>query len=286
MKNLITRTLTGILFVGILVGCIVGGETAFFALFGIITVLASLEFAYNINIHSPANANPIICAVGAVLVFWSCFETNMGEIDGRSILLLVSPYLIVLLVLFVYELFRKTDTPIQNLALTVFAHLYTGLPFGLLSALAYHSDISANGYDYAIPLAVFIFLWTNDTGAYCVGSLLHKRLPAKLSPNISPKKTWVGTIGGGVLCLVAAAVLSEYFGRLTLTVWLGFGLVVCIFGTLGDLVESLIKRKLGVKDSGNILPGHGGILDRFDSSLLAIPATATYFGIIEAISRL
>ena len=133
------------------------------------------------------------------------------------------------------------------------------------------------GYNFLLPLSVFIFLWTSDTGAYCCGSLLHKKFPAKLFERISPNKSWVGSIGGGVLCLVAAAILNAAFPHnMTLLQWMGLGLTVCVVGTWGDLVESMLKRQLGVKDSGTALPGHGGWLDRFDSSLLAIPAAVLY----------
>ena len=130
-----------------------------------------------------------------------------------------------------------------------------------------------------LPLSVFIFLWTNDTGAYCSGSLFGKH---KLFPRISPAKSWEGSIGGGVFVLIAAAIVGyfansgESLHTLNIPEWMGLGLVVAVFGTWGDLVESLFKRTIGVKDSGNILPGHGGMLDRFDSSLMAIPAAVIY----------
>ena len=131
-----------------------------------------------------------------------------------------------------------------------------------------------------LPLSVFVFLWINDTGAYCCGSLLGRH---KLFPRISPGKSWEGSVGGGVF-VVAAAIgvwyLTEQYGindlQLTMYEWIGLGLTVVVFGTWGDLVESLFKRTLGIKDSGSILPGHGGMLDRFDSSLLAIPAAVVY----------
>jgi phosphatidate cytidylyltransferase len=127
-----------------------------------------------------------------------------------------------------------------------------------------------------LPLSIFIFLWVNDSGAYCVGSLLGRH---KLFPRISPGKSWEGSIGGAVFVLAAAYAISYFLDTdqmLAMPVWLGLGLVVVVFGTWGDLVESLFKRTLGIKDSGNILPGHGGMLDRFDSSLLAIPAAVIY----------
>lgn len=127
------------------------------------------------------------------------------------------------------------------------------------------------------PLAVFIFLWVSDTGAYVTGSLFHRYIPYKLFPRISPAKSWVGSVGGAALDVVAALVLAHFFPELSVGAWVGLALTVCVFGTWGDLVESLLKRQFGIKDSGNILPGHGGMLDRFDSSLLAIPASVLYF---------
>jgi phosphatidate cytidylyltransferase len=146
----------------------------------------------------------------------------------------------------------------------------------MLNVLAFTSDSSGVVvFNTLLPLSVFVFLWVNDTGAYCVGSLLGRH---KLFPRISPGKSWEGSIGGAIFVLAAAWAISTYLDgeMLTLWAWLGLGLVVVIFGTWGDLVESLFKRTLGIKDSGNILPGHGGMLDRFDSSLLAIPAAVVY----------
>ena len=135
-------------------------------------------------------------------------------------------------------------------------------------------------YTWIFSLSVFIFLWSSDTGAYCFGSMLGKH---RLFPRISPKKSWEGSVGGAFVAIVASQIIasfsqdfnaqSELLNRLA---WGGLALVVVVFGTWGDLVESLLKRKLGIKDSGNILPGHGGMLDRFDSSLLAIPASVIY----------
>lgn len=134
-------------------------------------------------------------------------------------------------------------------------------------------------FDTLLPLSIFIFLWLNDTGAYCSGSLFGKH---KLFPRISPGKTWEGSIGGGILVLIAAGIIGYFANKgnsqygLNIAQWMGLGLVVVFFGTWGDLVESLFKRTLAIKDSGNILPGHGGILDRFDSSFMAIPAAVIY----------
>ena len=122
-------------------------------------------------------------------------------------------------------------------------------------------------------LAIFVFLWCSDTGAYCTGSLIGKH---KLFPRISPAKSWEGSVGGAVVALIASQVFYSYAPFITPVEWAIFALVVVVFGTWGDLIESLLKRQIGIKDSGHILPGHGGMLDRFDSSLLAIPAVFAY----------
>ena len=166
-------------------------------------------------------------------------------------------------------------------AYTMLGQMYIALPFSLINILAFEVAPDGSGvhFDTLLPLSVFVFLWANDTGAYCSGSLLGRH---KLFPRISPGKSWEGSIGGGILVLIVAGVTGWLAGQgpephtLGIVGWMGLGLVVVFFGTWGDLVESLFKRTLGVKDSGSILPGHGGMLDRFDSSLMAIPAAVVY----------
>jgi phosphatidate cytidylyltransferase len=157
------------------------------------------------------------------------------------------------------------------------AQMYIALPFSLINVLAFNATNEGMvTFNTLLPLSIFIFLWVNDSGAYCVGSLLGRH---KLFPRISPGKSWEGSVGGAVFVLAAAYAISYFLDQeqmLTMPAWLGLGLVVVVFGTWGDLVESLFKRTLGIKDSGSILPGHGGMLDRFDSSLLAIPAAVVY----------
>ena len=160
------------------------------------------------------------------------------------------------------------------------SQLYIVLPFSLLNVLAFQSDAEGIHYVWTLPLSVFIFLWVNDAGAYICGSLLGKH---KLFPRISPGKSWEGSIGGGILVIVVAILIWHLTEQhqlnetgLTAVQWAGLGLVIVLFGSWGDLIESLFKRTLGIKDSGNILPGHGGMLDRFDSTLLAIPAAVVY----------
>ena len=281
MNNLVLRAITGTLFVGVLVGCILYGPISFTVLFAIITGLALWEFGTNVNQYAGAAINKLINTTGGVYLFLAFFYYCSGYVKGNSDALVFVPFLITLLFLPISELYLKHEDPLKSWAYAFASQLYVALPFALLNVLAFHYDPMTNHYEYnwVLPLAIFIFLWTSDTGAYCVGSLLHKKFPAKLFERISPNKSWIGSIGGGIFCLLAGYLLWFFTKEnmpMSLPAWLGLGLVVCIFGTWGDLVESLFKRQLGIKDSGNVLPGHGGMLDRFDSSLLAIPAAVLY----------
>jgi phosphatidate cytidylyltransferase len=218
----------------------------------------------------------MVCTVAGVYFFFAMAGYNSGLTPATVFI----PYLVSIIYLLIAELYLIREDPISNWAYTMMSQIYIALPFSLLNVLAFRSAGSDIQYTYLIPLSVFVFLWINDTGAYLCGSLLGKN---KLFPRISPGKSWEGSIGGGLL-VIAVAVLVWYLTEkyevnelgLTAYEWAGLGLTVVVFGTWGDLVESLFKRTLGIKDSGNILPGHGGMLDRFDSSLMAIPAAVVY----------
>ncbi|MBR3759084.1 MAG: phosphatidate cytidylyltransferase [Bacteroidaceae bacterium] len=275
MKNFIKRTLTGILFVAVLVGCILYTPTTFGLLFALITGLAVWEFGTLINQSGQAVINRPICGLAGVYLFLAVMGFSENLFGGEVFV----PYLIMLIYLLVAELYLRRPNPMNNWAYTMMSQLYVALPFALLSVLYFYPVQMMQGEALTVavtpmlPLSVFIFLWASDSGAYLVGSLIGKH---RLFERISPKKSWEGSIGGGVLALVAAWVLWYFFPIMSLWQWIGMALVVVVFGTWGDLVESLLKRQLGIKDSGHILPGHGGILDRFDSSMLAVPAVVIY----------
>ena len=280
MSTLALRSLTGIVFVALLVGGIITSPFTFSMLFALITGLALWEFSTLVNKHQGASVNRLINTVAGVYLF----VAFCGYCADYSPSAAFIPYLLSIVYLLVSELYLRSEHPLKNWAYAFASQVYIALAFSMLAVLAFQYNPVTNETEYVwiFPLSIFIFLWTSDTGAYVVGSLLHKRFPAKLFERISPNKSWVGSIGGGLLCLVAAAVLWHFFPeRLSLAEWLGLGLVVCIFGTWGDLVESLFKRELGIKDSGRIMPGHGGMLDRFDSSLLAIPTAVLYFHTLQ-----
>lgn len=275
MRNFIVRAITGILFVAAIVVCFIN-PTAMTMLFSIITGLTIWEFTGLVNERDGIDTNRFICTVAGVYLFLAM----TGFCSGMTPPTVFIPYLITIVYLLVAELYAKNSDPINNWAYTMMSQMYTALPFSLLNVLAFRATAEGIVYTYLMPLSVFVFLWLSDTGAYCVGSLIGRN---KLFPRISPGKSWEGSIGGAVVVMCAAAgiwYLTDSYDvndlSLNMYEWMGLGLTVVVFGTWGDLVESLFKRTLGIKDSGNILPGHGGMLDRFDSSLLAIPAAVVY----------
>ena len=275
MNNFIARTITGILFVATIVVCFLN-PTAMIFLFALVTGLTVWEFTGLVNDRPGVAVNRFISTVAGVYFFLAMAGTCSGFTSSTVFI----PYLITIIYLLVAELYAKQEDPIHDWAYTMMSQMYVVLPFSLLNMLAFRAVPEGIMYVYTLPLSVFVFLWVNDTGAYCCGSLFGKH---KLFPRVSPGKSWEGSIGGGVFALAAAALvwyLTDTYDMnptgMGMWEWMGLGLTVVFFGTWGDLVESLFKRTLGIKDSGNILPGHGGMLDRFDSSLLAIPAAVVY----------
>lgn len=278
MKNLITRSITGVFFVAAVVTCFLRPEAMIF-LFAIVTGLTVWEFTGIVNNVENVATNRALCTVAGVYFFISIAGFCSGIVPSAVFI----PYLLTVVYLFIAELYTKAPNPINNWAYTMLSQMYIALPFSMINVLAFRGVADGVVYNYLLPLSIFIFLWTNDTGAYLSGSLFGKH---KLFPRVSPGKSWEGSIGGGILVLVVAAVIGWYENSelhsgnadvaMSIPQWMGLGLVVVFFGTWGDLVESLFKRTIGIKDSGNILPGHGGMLDRFDSSLMAIPAAVVY----------
>ncbi|MBR6621928.1 MAG: phosphatidate cytidylyltransferase [Bacteroides sp.] len=271
MKNFIQRAITGVIFVAVLIGCIIGGPLPFGILFCLISALATVEFCQLMNQQQGVHINRNICTLGSITLFLCFFFYGMNPAETNIFI----PYLAILIYLFISELYLKKENPINNWAYAMFSQLYVALPFALLNVLAFQTTPTetVSQYLFIFPLSIFIFNWMNDTGAYCTGVLFGKH---PLFKRISPKKSWEGSIGGAVFCMAAAFALAHFFPIYSTGEWIGLSLTVVVFGTWGDLTESLMKRQLGIKDSGNILPGHGGILDRFDSAMLAIPAAVVY----------
>ena len=270
MKNLIIRALTGIIFVVVLVSAICIHPIFFLILFCIITGLTLWEFGSLVKHYENANLQRAVNVLGGVYLFIATFVYANGLTDGKIFL----PYLLFIMLTMIAELYYKAPNPINNWAFTLFAQVYCAGSFSILNFIgAEPGTPGVMSYTPLFIMAIFIFVWLDDTGAYLVGSLIGKH---KLFERISPKKSWEGFFGGLILSLASSQAFAWFAPEINRMNWLGLAATVVLFGTWGDLIESLLKRTLGVKDSGNALPGHGGMLDRFDSVMLAVPASYIY----------
>ena len=270
MKNLIIRALTGIIFVVVLISAIYIHPIFFLILFCIITGLTLWEFGGLVKHYENANLQRTVNVLGGVYLFIATFVYANGLTDGKIFL----PYLLFIMLTMIAELYYKAPNPINNWAFTLFAQVYCAGSFSILNFIgAEPGTPGVMSYTPLFIMAIFIFVWLDDTGAYLVGSLIGKH---KLFERISPKKSWEGFFGGLILSLASSQAFAWFAPEINRMNWLGLAATVVLFGTWGDLIESLLKRTLGVKDSGHILPGHGGMLDRFDSVMLAVPASYIY----------
>lgn len=271
MNKFLTRVATGFVFVAVLLAAILYNNISFGVLFALITCLAVNEFCNLVHSYKKTSFSTAIAVVGGMYLFFAFFMMD----KVKEPLMLFIPYLILIVYNFIRELYKKEGSHLDNFAYFALSQLYAALPFALLNVL---TGIGEKEYNYIMPLSIFIFLWCSDSGAYCVGSCIGKH---RLFERISPKKSWEGSIGGAVFSIAGAFALAYFFPIMSTAAWVGMGLTVVVFGTWGDLTESLMKRHLGIKDSGNILPGHGGMLDRFDSAIMAIPAAVVYLYLIS-----
>lgn len=277
MSNFWQRAITGTVFVVVMVGCMMWNYWSLCALFFLISMLGLNELYTILSKHG--NLHPqkgMGLGVGAILFLLFAFRYQFTSE-------LISTMMIPLLVaIFFVELYRKRESPFVNISVTILGIIYVVLPFALwvnfvCPYTTFHNQaidqlvntfLPAVMYNPHILLGYFFILWTNDTGAYITGRTMGRH---KLWERVSPKKTWEGFIGGIVLSIAVGYLISHYYTELSPILWMTIGLLVGVFGTLGDLVESMFKRSIDVKESGGILPGHGGILDRFDGVLLSTP---------------
>jgi phosphatidate cytidylyltransferase len=263
VNNFFKRTLTAGAFVAVLLGATWFSQVSFTILFLIITILGLLEF-YTLSELSGNKPSKILgTAAGAIL-----FLTNALSAEGQTLSYLAIN-IPVLFLIFIFELFSKKENPFGNIAFTLLGIFYVALPFSLLSHI-----VNLNGtYNFQILFGCWFIIWSNDTGAYLAGSAFGKN---KLLPRVSPGKSWEGSIGGAIIAYIITWIISGWYVSINRTDWYFIASILIVIGTCGDLVESLFKRSVNVKDSGTLLPGHGGILDRFDSLILAIPFVFTY----------
>jgi phosphatidate cytidylyltransferase len=264
MNNFVKRTLSGALLVTLIVGSILLGGFAFAAFFGLICIGAVREFQKLTNTQEQLSVNIWTASMGGILLFGCSFLYAAGYAH-YSILCLYGLYIVLI---FISELYRQKANPLHNWAYFILGQIMVALPFSLLPFILY-----IDGYQPILLLALFVTIWVNDTGAYLFGVRFGKH---RLFERISPKKSWEGFIGGALTALVAGFIFSRFLTPLNLLEWFVFSEIIVIFATFGDLLESMLKRTVNVKDSGDVIPGHGGILDRFDSLLLATPAIFIY----------
>ena len=273
MKNLIIRAITGILFIGIIIGAILYSKYTLLALLLVITTLTLTEFYRLIEGSNLPKLTLFVNILGGNYLTLSLYLYASDILPAFSKGVVFIPYLIYFLCCFIIQLYMKDKDPITRWSHSFMGQVYIALPIGLLSFLAFEPSSTFLFYNPWLLLSFFAFIWINDTGAFLVGSAIGKK---RLFERISPKKSWEGLWGGIAFNLVLAYILSTQFNVLSQLEWYGLAITVSIFATLGDLCESLLKRTLQIKDSGSILPGHGGMLDRFDSVLLAAPAAVIY----------
>jgi phosphatidate cytidylyltransferase len=278
LSNFIQRTLTGICIVIFVIGGIWLHPVSFYLT--VLIMLIGTQYEYYLMIKNIGIRPQIVTGIITGIVAYTISTLIAAGVVGMNAYLILLPMMTVIMII---ELYRKLDRPADSLAHTFFPLLYTVLPFSMFPFLAFN-QIGMNSllsnpnivFSPGVILAFFLLLWSNDTGAYLSGITLGSN---KLFERISPKKTWEGFVGGLILTVVVALLISTKLDVVTPTGWIIIALIVSITGTYGDLIESLIKRSAGVKDSGNIMPGHGGFLDRFDSVVISFPLVYLYISV-------
>lgn len=295
MSAFFVRTITGLFLVLVIVGAIIFSSLSYFALFAAVILIGMIEF-YGLARRLKIRAQYFPGIVMGLLFFLANFLYAIDYIH-QDVFLVFIP---LLLLVFINELFLNNRRPFTDIAFTYLGLIYIALPVSLLNFLVFQTGLDipqgnqtealfepinyllqpSKEVNYApgILLGFFFLIWSGDTGAYLIGSVFGRR---KLSPRISPKKTWEGFIGGTVVSLLVAWPVSLLFRDIDLRDWLVISVIVTVMGTFGDLAESMFKRSIGVKDSGKILPGHGGVLDRFDGLFFASPVVFAYLQLIN-----
>jgi phosphatidate cytidylyltransferase len=271
MKNLLIRTLSGLVFIGIMVGCLLGGAIPYICLMWFLLAGMLYEF-YRLTLERKHRLQKT-AGVAFGIVLWSVsFHLLQGKalvLDATALIMVAALFVLLLLIA---QLYQKDEKPFATPAYTLLGILYIAVPLSLFNFLGVHNR--------PVLLGLFIILWSSDVGAYVFGMLFGQKGKHKLFPSVSPKKSWEGFIGG-VFTSAATGYVLWSAGMLPygLIHILTISLLIAVFGVFGDLVESMLKRSAGVKDSGRIMPGHGGLLDRFDAALFAIPVTLFYMKI-------
>ena len=273
-SNLTQRLITGILGSAAIIAGVSSSQWTYFAIFFIICLFTLLEFYNLVGLDglAPQKAFGTLC--GVLIFCLSFFIEGRIPVNGRPMptefYILIFPIISCIYMIKLYKKFERK--PFTNIAFTFLGIFYVVVPFVLLNVIVFDEGV----YNFEIILGSLLILWASDTGAYFAGTFFGKR---KLFERISPKKSWEGFIGGAVLTLIFAYGSSQFLHTLTISQWIIVGVIIIVGGTFGDLIESLLKRSIEIKDSGDSLPGHGGFLDRFDGLLISAPFIAAYLEI-------
>lgn len=285
MNNLVVRTISGIIFIALLIFCVLWSQVTYLALFSIIILLMMYEYV-TITTGKTSNFFEKVLAMGAGFMFFIItYFISAYDMEPKYLIITLLPFIII----YIYSLYIKQynlNHPIigsenkviangyNNFTYIITSFVYIALPLSSLNFILFKPQ----GLYYGnILLSMLIILWCTDVGAYCAGSTLGQKFGGKLFPSVSPKKSWIG-FWGGLSASIIGAIILYYCNMLpfSITESVILSIIICIFAVFGDLVESQLKRNFGVKDSGSIMPGHGGMLDRFDGALLAFPMAVIY----------
>jgi phosphatidate cytidylyltransferase len=260
LPELTQRIIAAIFGGALLISSIIYSEWSYFVIFFLICMFASLEFYKLLGLDGNLPLKSY-GTVNSLFIYTLTFLIARQSLESKYYLLIF----ISLSAVYLIKLYIKKDkTPFTNIAFTFLGIIYVGIPFALLNLAIFYD----NSYNYEIILGSLFMLWASDTGAYFAGKNFGRR---KLFERVSPKKTWEGSLGGTIAAVSVGIVLSYYFTSMPVWKWIAISLIIVVAGTYGDLVESLFKRSIRIKDSGRSIPGHGGFLDRFDGLLIAAP---------------
>jgi phosphatidate cytidylyltransferase len=262
------RTLSALVAMPVVIVSIYWSMWSYFLLFLFVAISAMLEF-YRLVSLGGINPNKFLGIGGGILTYVLVFMYTSSYLPSTYLYILCP----MLGLIYAIELYKQGATPFTNIAYTLLGIVYVGGPFALLHIIAF----SQGNYSHEMVLGILLILWSNDTGAYLVGTKMGKR---RLFQRISPQKSWEGVLGGATLALIVSYTIGHYYNSVGLGIWLGIGGIIVVAGTYGDLIESMFKRSLKVKDSGEAIPGHGGFLDRFDSFLLATPCIVAFIKLL------
>lgn len=264
VNSFVKRTITGVIFVILIISSVILSQWAFASLFFLVTIGGMFEFL-RISKALGGNVSKTVLLISAAFTYSLIVSVTFGYLNPDALIYGLAIFPLIAS----FELFRNSKSPLANVSHTIAGLIWIVVPLALLSGFFNpNANPDAAWSQSGALLGFFLILWIYDSGAYIAGSILGKH---KMMERISPKKSWEGFVGGAAFSFLTAFLISASFTEFSLGQWMIIALMIIIFGTLGDFIESMLKRSAGIKDSGRILPGHGGILDRFDAVLIAAP---------------